>query len=74
MIEALIRLLTPIASLLDEKNKTKYLDEILKLKKEIADEELNQTPDDGRISYLHFELMRLSDVFANALKSEKIKI
>lgn len=72
MIDALIKLAIPLANIYDKKESTKYADKILDIKKELHDEELKTQPDDGRISYLHLELMRISDVLANAVISKKI--
>lgn len=74
MFEALIKLAIPIASIYDKKQDTKYVDRILKIKKELHDEELKQKPDDGRISYLHIELMRITDILANAVVTKKVEI
>lgn len=65
---SLIQLAIPVASLLDKREGTKYQDKILGIQKELQDEELKTTPDDGRISYLHLELVRLTGVLANTIK------
>lgn len=74
MLESLIKLAIPIANIFDKKQSTKYADRILEIKKELHDEELKEKPDDGRISYLCIELMRISDVLTNAVISKKIEI
>lgn len=74
MLESLLKLAIPIANIYDKKQSTKYADKILEIKKELHDEELKDQPDDGRISYLHIELMRISDVLANAVISKKVEI
>jgi hypothetical protein len=65
---SLIQLAIPVANLLDKREGTKYQDKILSIEKELQNEELKNTPDDGRIGYLHLELMRLTGVLANTLK------
>lgn len=60
MLESFLMLAVKVASIYDEKNKTKYGDELLKYHKEIQDEELKQTPDDGRIGYLRLRIMRIN--------------
>lgn len=67
MISALIKLATSVASIIDQKQKTKYLDELLEIHKEIQDEELKENCDDGRISYLHQRLMRLTNVLGDSI-------
>ena len=69
----LIELATKIASVVDQKEKTKYADRILEIKKELADEELKTIPDDGRISYLHNELMRIYNVLGNSVSPKQIR-
>lgn len=67
MIEALIQLATKVASVIDQKEKTKYLDEILEIHKELQYEEIKNIPDDGRITFLHQRLMRLSIVLGDSI-------
>lgn len=67
MIEALIKLATSVASIIDQKQKTKYLDELLEIYKEIQDEELKENSDLGRIGYLHQRLMRLTNVLGDSI-------
>lgn len=67
MIESLFKLAASAASIYDQKQKTKYADELLSIHKELQDEELKDTPDDGRISYLHQRVVCISDVLNNAI-------
>lgn len=71
MWQSLIALAIPVASIIDEKEGTKHLEKLYSLKKEIADEELKLRPDDGRIAYLHSDLMRLTELLTNSLVSKK---
>lgn len=71
LLNSLIKLAIPVAGLLEEKEKNKYVDKYLELQKEIANEELKDNPDDGRISYLFGELVRLTDVLTNTAFSKK---
>lgn len=71
MVKELLALAIPVAGLLEEKEKNKYVDELLKIERELADEELKTRPDDGRIAYLHGDLMRITRLLANAIKSKK---
>lgn len=71
MFQALVMLATKVAGLLEEKEKNKYIDEILKIQKAIADEELENTPDDGRITKLHNDLVRISNVLTNTAFAKK---
>ena len=64
-------LATKVAGLLEEKEKNKYIDEILSIKKAIDDEEINDNPDDGHISKLHNDLVRISNVLTNTAFTEK---
>ena len=74
MIEALILLATKVAGIVDQKQKTKYLDELLDIHKELQNEELKNSPDDGRISFLHMRLMRLTAVLGDSIITENHKI
>lgn len=65
MFQALIMLATKVAGLLEEKEKNKFIDEILEIKKAIADEELKDNPDDGRITEFYNDLVRISNVLTN---------
>lgn len=65
--DSIIKLAIPVASLLATKEANKYKDRLLEIQKELQDEEFKPIPDDGRISYLQLELVRISDVLANAL-------
>lgn len=71
MFQALVMLATKVAGLLEEKEKNKFIDEILSIKKAIADEELKNIPDDGRISKLHNDLVRISNVLTNTAFAKK---
>lgn len=62
LVDSLIQLAIPVAGLLKEKEANKYRDELLSIQKELHDEELKPIPDDGRISYLHIELVRITTV------------
>ena len=67
MLESLIMLASKVASIVDQKEKTKYLDELLSIHKELQNEEIKNTPDDGRISFLHQRLMRLTTVLGDSI-------
>lgn len=71
MFQALVMLATKVAGLLEEKEKNKYIDQILKIQKAIADEELENTPDDGRITKLYNDLVRISNVLTNTAFAKK---
>ena len=64
-------LATKVAGLLEEKEKNKYIDEILSIKKAVADEELKNNPDDGRISKLYGDLVRITNVLTNSAFAKK---
>lgn len=64
-------LATKVAGLLEEKEKNKFIDEILEIKKAIDDEEIKENPDDGRITKLHNDLVRISNVLTNTAFSKK---
>ena len=71
MFQALLMLATKVAGLLEEKEKNKFIDEILEIKKAIDDEELKENPDDGRISKFHNDLVRITNVLTNTAFSKK---
>ena len=71
MFQALIMLATKVAGLLEEKEKNKYIDEILSIKKAMANEELKDNPDDGHISKLHGDIVRITNVLTNTAFSKK---
>ena len=71
MFQALLMLATKVAGLLEEKEKNKFIDEILEIKKAIDDEEIKENPDDGRITKLHNDIVRISNVLTNTAFSKK---
>lgn len=64
-------LATKVAGLLEEKEKNKYIDEILSIKKAVANEELKDNPDDGFISKCHGDLVRITNVLTNTAFAKK---
>ena len=71
MLQSLIMLAMKVASIYDEKNKTKLRDEILDHWKELQDEELKNIPDDGRIGYLRVRIMRINqELLKHAFESK----
>jgi len=70
MIQDLIKLAIPVATLLDRKNERKYLEQVLELKRKIDYEENSNSPDDLKLYFHECELRNLTDIFASELSSQ----
>jgi len=63
--ESLIKALQAGLSIWDNKEKTKYIDKLLKLRKEYYEEYNKDRPDMARLDNINFELQLISEVFSS---------
>jgi len=74
MVNTLLSILGAGLSLWDSKEKTKYQDKYLKLRKRYFDEEKKERPDHAVLDNLEFELYELSESFAAEVARSKVTL
>lgn len=60
----------PVARYLDRKNGRKYLEKVLKLEKDIDDEEHQTCPDDRRLHGLYSDLSKILRIMGSEVDRE----
>lgn len=72
MIESVLKILEAGLSLWESTEKRKYVDAIIKLKKEYYEEIKNPKPDNAILDYIEFRLQLLGNSFASQIAGSKV--
>lgn len=68
MIDSILRILGAGLSIWESKEKTKYIDQMIKLKKDYFDESNKERPDMGELVRIRYDIELLGIAFANKVE------